>query len=192
MLLEKRQILVISFLIEGILVSIFAIWVMLRGLEFPFYPQNRSLVQGVVLSFPLFALNYAFFGPPAERVRLFRGCVQFKRHVVKPLADRLDTLSALLVAALAGLGEELFFRGVVQHEFGLLAASLAFAILHFGPAIRSYYLVASLYLVFGFYFGFLMYLTQDIWVPIITHVVYDFGALLYLKHLYRIDHPMQL
>ena len=191
MLLEKRQILVISLLIEGILVSIFLIWSAFRDIHLIVFPQTWSIILGLLLSLPLFGLNYFFFGPPAERVREFQGCVQFKRHVVKPLADRLDVASALLVATLAGLGEELFFRGVLQHEFGLVAASVAFAILHFGPAIRSYYLVASLYLVFGFYFGFLMYFTQDLWVPIITHVVYDFGALLYLKHVYKLEHQLR-
>lgn len=182
MLLERRQILSFSLLIEGGLIVIYGIWAYFHRIELIPPLRFADVVLGVALTLPLLLINYVCFGPLSGNVQALKGCREFKQYVVKPLAEKLDTTSALVVSLLAGVGEELFFRGVLQTEFGLVLSSVAFALLHFGPAIRSYYLVGTLYLLFGFYFGIVYHLTATVWVPIITHATYDFVALMYLKH----------
>jgi membrane protease YdiL (CAAX protease family) len=125
-------------------------------------------------------------------------CLRFPRG---PLADMMEVVDRYLVpmfrplrvwemaliAALAGLGEELLFRGVLQGEFarwvhgpqgvlfGLLLASLFFGLLHF--ITPSYALFAGLT---GLYLGGLWLLTHNLLVPIVAHGAYDFLALVYL------------
>jgi membrane protease YdiL (CAAX protease family) len=92
-----------------------------------------------------------------------------------------------LVAAAAGFGEELMFRGLVQA--GLAAAigtpagpwialgiaSLVFGVFHWlNP---TYALLAALA---GLYFGWLLIATGSLWPPLVAHALYDFIALCWL------------
>ena len=130
-------------------------------------------------------------------------CLRFPRG---PLADLVEVVDRYLVpmfrplmvwemgliAALAGLGEEMLFRGVLQEQFAgwvrgpqgvvfvLLAASLLFGLLHF--ITPSYALFAGLT---GIYLGGLWLLTRNLLVPITAHGVYDFLALVYLTRVRR-------
>jgi membrane protease YdiL (CAAX protease family) len=105
-------------------------------------------------------------------VPLFRGC---------------GLAHLAVIAALAGLGEEMLFRGFLQEAIGrwvggpsgtwvaLAAASLLFGLVH--PFTLSYVLLAAL---IGLYLGWLWIATGNLLVPIAAHAVYDFLALAYL------------
>ncbi len=92
-----------------------------------------------------------------------------------------------LVAAAAGFGEELLFRGLVQAGLAkligapagpwaaLVAASLVFGLFHW--LNKTYALLA---MVAGLYFGALLVATGSLWPPIVAHALYDFIALCYL------------
>jgi membrane protease YdiL (CAAX protease family) len=89
----------------------------------------------------------------------------------------------LLLAALAGIGEELLFRGVIQvwlaERFPLLlavaGASLLFGVGHWLSA--SYAALASL---IGAYLGLVFLLTGNLLAPIVAHAAYDVVALFVL------------
>lgn len=103
------------------------------------------------------------------------------------LAER-STLQLALLALLAGVGEELLFRGVVQvgldrvlsHVGGLVAASTIFGLMHF--ASPTYALLAG---VVGLYLGALFLFQGNLLVPIVAHSLYDFVALVYVVRRYR-------
>jgi membrane protease YdiL (CAAX protease family) len=86
----------------------------------------------------------------------------------------------LLLALLAGVGEELLFRGVIQAwltERGPLwlaiaAASLLFGVGHWLSA--SYAALASL---IGAYLGILFLVSGNLLVPMVAHAAYDVVAL---------------
>jgi membrane protease YdiL (CAAX protease family) len=94
-----------------------------------------------------------------------------------------------LVALLAGVGEELFFRGVVQYLLidwtnafvGLLVASLVFGAAH--ALSKLYFLLATL---IGICFGWLVLQYNDLVAPMVAHSVYDFVALLYISRTRRL------
>jgi uncharacterized protein len=91
-------------------------------------------------------------------------------------------LAAIALGMAAGVGEEMLFRGVLQFELGrrfgsvtaVTVASVIFGALH--AVTPMYAFLASLA---GIYFGWLYLMSGNLAVPIITHAVYDFGALLY-------------
>jgi membrane protease YdiL (CAAX protease family) len=95
----------------------------------------------------------------------------------------------LLVAALAGFGEELLFRGVLQpwigrgHPLaGLIGANLIFGLLH---ALTPGY--AALATAFGFYLSWLLagFGEPNLLRPIVAHAAYDYVAFLLIVREYR-------
>ena len=91
----------------------------------------------------------------------------------------------MIISIFAGVGEELFFRGIIQNEFGLAAASVLFALLHFGKAAKENVLIVILYCLIGVYLGVIYQRFGTLAVPVLTHVIYDYFALLYLHYLYK-------
>lgn len=85
-----------------------------------------------------------------------------------------------LVAALAGLGEEALFRGVIQTAlsahlpvWGAVATAAAiFGLAHF--LTPAYAVLAA---IVGAYLGSLFALTGNLLVPILAHALYDLVAL---------------
>jgi membrane protease YdiL (CAAX protease family) len=86
----------------------------------------------------------------------------------------------VLLALLAGVGEELLFRGVIQEwlaERAPLWAAIAGASLLFGVGhwlSPAYAILASL---IGAYLGAAFVVTGNLLVPIVAHAVYDVVAL---------------
>jgi membrane protease YdiL (CAAX protease family) len=77
-----------------------------------------------------------------------------------------------------GAGEELFFRGVLQEEIGLLGASIVFGVLH-GPS-RQLWPLAVWATVMGILLGILYQVTENLAVAALAHAVYDGVAISYL------------
>ena len=119
----------------------------------------------------------------------------------RPMVDLVRVIDELLVpmfrncrlpelaviSLLAGLGEEILFRSVIQQavadwvggDFGLWIGLAAAAVL-FGLAHRitlAYGLLAGL---IGLYLGAVWLATENLLVPITTHAAYDFLVLVYL------------
>ena len=92
-------------------------------------------------------------------------------------------MALLSISILAGFGEEILFRGVIQHALtgvtgwamALVVTSLLFGVAHIVTV--SYFWYAS---VFGAAAGGLLLITGNLLAPIVTHVIYDFLALVYL------------
>ncbi|REK11596.1 MAG: CPBP family intramembrane metalloprotease [Planctomycetota bacterium] len=118
------------------------------------------------------------FGEMVHRylVPLFRGC----------------TLRDLLaISGLAGLGEEMLFRGVVQgglttwwhHPWpAIVAAGVLFGLAHM--ITPTYAVLAG---AIGIYLGWLYVATGNLLAPIVAHAAYDFAALVYLVRLTPVD-----
>ena len=111
-------------------------------------------------------------------VPLFRGCGVFELAVI---------------SALAGLGEEMLFRGVIQQGvaewfsgqggvwIGLAVAAILFGLAH--HITTTYALLAGL---IGLYLGAVWLITDNLLVPITAHALYDFLALVYLVKIRRV------
>jgi membrane protease YdiL (CAAX protease family) len=87
----------------------------------------------------------------------------------------------VLVAVFSGVGEETFFRGAVQQEFGLVAASLVFGLVHVGPD-RRYLVWTGWAVMAGFLFGILYEITGGLLAPIFAHSAHNAATLLLWRH----------
>lgn len=105
------------------------------------------------------------------------GLMEAKVEGVQKLGERfgmvlagVEVKHALALAALSSVGEELLFRGCVQAEFGLLPATILFALVHVGGQRFYLWWTASAF-VFGLGLGALFELQGGLLGPIVMHFV---------------------
>lgn len=139
---------------------------------------------GVVAALPPLALLIVLMRLPLAAIDSVR---EFCRDFLIPLFRAASWWHIVLICALAGLGEEMLFRGFVQLGLtdaiggtqgivvGLAVASITFGLAH--AATRAYTIAAT---VIGLYLGAVLLITGNLLVPIVAHAVYDLGAFAYL------------
>ena len=118
----------------------------------------------------------------ATASRFLTRALETLRYVEEELGRWLGPLSAGMVARLAilsGIGEELFFRGVLLPELGLLWSALLFGVLHIGPDVRFLTWTAAAFLS-GLLLGWMTLETGSLLAPIVAHVVINYLGLLVL------------
>lgn len=143
----------------------------------------RAAGWGLLATLPLFAgLGLLERLPLRPLVRVRSVVDQF----VKQLLQGTSLLDLALLSLMAGVGEEVLFRGLIQaglaHWMGgtqgvwiaIAVASITFGLAH---AITPTYAVLAT--LIGAYLGWLFVATDNLLAPIIAHAVYDFGALVY-------------
>lgn len=185
-ILKKKQVLIAAFIAEGALLTVWFLWSAYRGSFGEFLPKPADVPAALLFTLPLLVFNFTVFYVLPKKYKRLKVLSDFVDELIKPIARALGPISALVVSLLAAFGEELFFRGLVQKELGIVIASIMFAFLHFGPALRTYAVVASIYVLIGFYFG-LLYSLFSLRLPIAVHFFYDYFALLWLQVILRRD-----
>src|SRR5690606_5531137 len=85
---------------------------------------------------------------------------------------------ALALALISGLAEEMLFRGAVQAAWGWVAASLLFALVHFGG--RRFRLWSLWALLAGMLLGGLVIARGNLLPAIVAHTVINAAGLLRL------------
>lgn len=76
------------------------------------------------------------------------------------------------IAAIVAVPEELLFRGIIQTHFGLIAASIIFAIVHYRYLFNWYLFLNVIGL--SFFIGYVYLQTNNILVTIFMHFLIDF------------------
>jgi membrane protease YdiL (CAAX protease family) len=104
-------------------------------------------------------------------------------ELLVPLFSELGLWQFALISLLAGVGEELLFRGILQRLLsGPLGEIWAVALTSvvFGLAHLITPLYGVLAALVSVYLGWLFVRNENLTVPIVTHAMYDFVALAYL------------
>lgn len=149
--------------------------------------SEPAIAYGVIGTAPLFLLFLILEQISAEPIVKIRK-VLFE--TLGPGLYRYHWTDLLILASVAGLSEELLFRGVVQPwlesswglTVGLVASNVIFGLAH---AVTPLY--AILATLTGIYLGLAMDYGGDrnLLVPIIIHSLYDFLAFIALVRAYR-------
>ncbi|NBC18684.1 MAG: CPBP family intramembrane metalloprotease [Bacteroidetes bacterium] len=179
--MEHRHIVVLAIAVEGGLVLL--AWGLGALLGVPAFQgwhlTGPAVAWGLLACGPMLAalaLAVRSSWPPLVRLR----------RTMDEFTDRLSRCTLLdlaVISALAGIGEEALFRGVMQTGLvpvvGLSGAialtSVAFGLAHYlSLTYAAYAALVSVYL------GALLVYTDNLLVPVLAHAAYDFVALVYL------------
>lgn len=106
----------------------------------------------------------------------------FVREQLAPPLSQCQAWEILAIAAFAGIGEEVLFRGVLQPRVGWLIASVLFGLAH--SITPTYVIVAA---ILGGLLGQLQTVSGNLWAPIVAHAVYDYVGFYLVIYEYRRD-----
>lgn len=146
--------------------------------------DGRDALWGVAAALPVFGLLWITLELPFPP---FAGLRRVADELLVPMFRDCRALELVVISVLAGVGEEMLFRGVIQLAVadryggplgvwaGLAVASVLFGLAH--AITRSYAVVAA---VMGLYLGWLLVVSGNLLVPVTAHAAYDFVALVYL------------
>jgi CAAX protease family protein len=177
--LERRQFLRLALIVEGGLIVL--AWGLSWLLDVPLAPllgwEPDAMAWGIGATLPLCLLFGAAYWRPLGSYRRIK---DFLLESLGPSIAACRWYELLLVAALAGIGEELLFRGVLQtwmESWGyipsLIVSNIVFALCH---------AITATYIVLAFAMGLFLGLLRDapaersLLAPILTHGLYDFFA----------------
>lgn len=140
-----------------------------------------SVKLGVIAVLPLILLAVGLdliekYVPALQEVS-----IATQRSVLYLLGSQRKLFTALLVASsagiIAGIGEEMLFRGVIQTWLSArcgLFLSISLSSLFFGALHAVTPMYATLTFIGSLYFGFLYHISLgNLAVPIVTHALYD-------------------
>jgi len=145
---------------------------------------------GAVATLPPLALLWLCLKCP---IRPAKRMVRVVDELLAPLFRDCRILDLAVISALAGLSEEMLFRGVIQQAvadampgpagmwLGLAVAAILFGLAH--RVTNTYALFAGL---IGLYLGAVWLITDNLLVPITAHALYDFLALIFWVRIRRV------
>jgi uncharacterized protein len=122
----------------------------------------------------------------------FRQILRLLGQTILPLFRQCGLFEIAVISFLAGLGEEMLFRSIVQKglaewigghygpAIGLAAATLVFGMLH--GITLTYAVIAG---VIGLYLGLIWLYAGNLLVPITAHALYDFLAIVVMTKTIR-------
>ena len=177
-----NQIVIVGVVFEGGLglLALLIGWLFSQSVVEPMRFEIAGIAWGVLATLPLVGLLLVIERYP---IGPLRGLKRVVDETLVPLFANCRWWHLAVVAAMAGLGEELLFRGLLQQSLvgyvgvwpAVLIAALVFGLAH--PISKTYVVTAT---TIGVYLGWLLVATGNLLVPIIAHGLYDFVALVYL------------
>jgi membrane protease YdiL (CAAX protease family) len=168
--------------LEGALlvVALLVAWLFGMSAPLPVRWSMTDVLIGVLGTLPMFLAFAWMMQASAPAVREVR---EFLERTIGQIMGNWRLWQLAVVSIVAGISEEALFRGVIQGGLtsvlgeipAIAIASLLFGLCH--PITRVYVAMAA---VFGVYLGAQWALTGNLLAPVVTHALYDFGALFYL------------
>jgi membrane protease YdiL (CAAX protease family) len=180
---RRQTVVLLAILVEGGLLASASLlgWMIDRPPLRHFDWTWQAVLWGIAATVPLVLLFFLFLRWPIGPLKRIQ---HFSEEVIRPLLSPCSLIDLFGISVLAGVGEEMLFRGVLQDAFsgwfnvwvGVIVASLLFGILH--SITFTYALLATL---MGAYLGCVwLYADHNLLVIVITHALYDFVVLLWL------------
>ena len=164
---------------EGALAIAGGLWLYLGAHPVGLGATWTALAAGVALAALLALVQWWLqaHAPPLEPVQALR---DLQRTVFEPLFGPLSLAEIAAISALAGVGEEILFRGAMQAAFGWPLAAIAFGVAHLGLSARGWVLGLWAALA-GAVLAALAIATGGLVAPIVAHAGYDFAAFVWIR-----------
>jgi CAAX protease family protein len=144
-------------------------------------PLTKAILNGILATLPMLAIFWFLVNSHRPTLRQLREQVEW---LIGEMFPNGSIAQFAMVAVLAGVGEELLFRGALQTKIGdwtTPIVGLAITSLLFGVA----HALSKLYFMFavavGAFLGWITLTSNDLVAPMVAHGLYDFLALVYLS-----------
>jgi membrane protease YdiL (CAAX protease family) len=159
-----------AILFEGSLIGVATVLGLWLGVDplAQFAWDTQGALAGLAATVPMFLLFLVSYSRPFGP---FRRIKQFLRATLGPALAACHWYDLFLVALVAGIGEELLFRGVLQPKLNLVWSNVLFGLVH--SITPAYAVTAGL---IGVYLGKLLDFSGNLLAPIVAHAFYDFLA----------------
>lgn len=177
---RSHQLVFRALLLEGVLLGIAIIWIVWQKIPLAAALTFTDGIAGISAGLILLGINYVLIEYGSRYIEFFRTIKQLIEHDISPLFRQVDFASVLVIAIISGVAEELFFRGVLQTQYGIWVASLIFGLAHIWRKTAILYGIYAA--VMGLLFGGLYLWSGSLWVPTLAHIVNNFVAILYYVH----------
>jgi membrane protease YdiL (CAAX protease family) len=164
---------------EGALALAGGVWIYVAGLPVRLGDPGLAVAAGVGVALGLGTTQW-WLQRHAPRVGPVEYLRELQRTIFAPLFGPLSTAELVAISVLAGIGEEIFFRGAMQPALGWVPATLAFGLCHVGIS-RNSWVLGVWALAAGAGLAALLEVTGGLLAPIVAHAVYDLAALLWIR-----------
>ena len=182
--LEQKNLLLIVTATEVVLLLVALLWGFLAEIN-PFNCLSfdlKDIFIGIIGAMLLLAVNFL-------SINVFSKYIPFFKHLknayseVCALCTDISLQNAFIMAVLSGFVEELFFRGILQPQFGIIISSIVFGFFHIGGKKTFYYGIYTIFI--GLYLGWLFIFTGNLLTCVIVHFLNNFLAFPYMRYYYK-------
>ena len=129
---------------------------------------------GVLMWLALIVINVIRLAVTGELDAALDGNGTQESAVTRALLDNLNWPLAFFIALVAGVAEEIFFRGVLQRWIGVWGQGIVFGLTHAGYGTVDQILFPF---ILGIAFGFMVKRGYGLWMAIGAHFMFDFVQL---------------
>lgn len=181
--LTRFQLFKLATLFQGgvLLLGLLIAWLVGINLADVWTWSGEAVLRGVLATIPMlivFGVTEWFDWDPFSRIRTFLN------DTLGPVIVRCTIWELLYLAFLAGISEEILFRGAIQNSLalwslvgGVLVTNLLFGICH--AFSQAYFVLAT---AAGFYLSWVAgWHDQNLLPAVLAHTLYDFAALLFIR-----------
>jgi membrane protease YdiL (CAAX protease family) len=179
--MDRKTLLLVTLFVEG---GLYVFGLLLMGgpsaLQAKFNLSWSAMGYALLLCLPMFATLYFSVRSKWEPLSQLSQEIEEK---IAPIFENCNIIDLGIIALLAGVGEELFFRGWLQGALtnrlgvwtGILITSIIFGLAHY--LSLTYAIYAGLT---GLYLGVIYQISGNLYIVMVIHALYDFIALMHL------------
>ena len=201
--INRWTVLKLALVSEALIVTVGLAICWLFSTSVPFSFSFSAAAFGAIAAVPMLIFNilvFSYLSHDSARAPIYH---RFKNDVVMPLCGDHTLLTAAILALCSGFAEEFLFRGALLIQLSVWLPTVAacvivsffFSYVHFIGSLRLYWQLVLFYFLFGLYFCWIFIFSGDLLAPIVTHTLYNFLIILYLRRLYtkpRENSPLTL
>jgi membrane protease YdiL (CAAX protease family) len=184
----RSRLLILTFTVEGI--ALLSAFLLAQFFDIRIFQLTeepfRDISIGTIGALPILAVFVLSLTKKAKNIPVLGSLRKTLITEIRVIFLHMRFNDIFVISILAGIAEEILFRGVIQVKFGIIIASILFGVMHM---VTPAYLIITIFM--GFYLGILFQLYGSILVPIQLHFIYDFGALVYLKYFVKDDYSRE-
>ncbi|MCE1246404.1 MAG: CPBP family glutamic-type intramembrane protease [Firmicutes bacterium] len=169
-------------IVEATLLAISFVWIFLRRI--PVFENIKfdkgSIILGILMGGVVLASSGLFY--LIDKFAFNLKMREMIEKMIYPIFSKVSFPDIIMMAVMSGIAEEVFFRGILMKEFGIIAASLIFGALH--TSSKDTWFMGFWSALAGVFFCILYIKTGNLLVPIIAHAVNNFVGVMYIRYIY--------